>query len=360
MSSNLNKLPWSIRLLIGLLGFASLDLPPASPAQVGGTVSAILRDDASARSRVIIVSDAKATDAYLPKPEPIEAMVRAGLTHLTGQPTPTAAWKSLLSTQDVIGIKVYTSPGLNIGTRKEVTAAVVKGLLEAGMSPTNIVVWDRLMSDLSESGHTDLATTYGIRVESSLAAGYDGGVFYENPLIGKLVYSDLEFGLIGEGLGRKSHLSKLVSKKITRLICISPLLNHNRAGVCGNLYSLATGSMDNMLRFESDAGRLATAIPEICALPELGDRVVLNIVDALICQYQGEHRGLLHYSTALNEVRFSKDPVALDVLSVQELERQRQAAQIKSTPENFSLFEVAALLQIGRNNPGEILIERVP
>jgi hypothetical protein len=135
------------------------------------------------------------------------------------------------------------------------------------------------------------------------------------------------------------------------------LLNHHTAGVCGSLFSLALGSVDNTLRFETDYGRLATAIPEIYALPLLGDRVVLNIVDALICQYQGEQTTLLHYSTTLNEIRFSKDPVALDVLSNRELEKQRKAAHMFSKTNSLELFQNASLLELGTSDPLNIRVE---
>jgi hypothetical protein len=75
--------------------------------------------------------------------------------------------------------------------------------------------------------------------------------------------------------------------------------------------------------------------------------VVLNIVDALICQYEGEERSLLHYSKVLNEIRVSRDPVALDVLSLQELERQRQVASAPEIKSRLDLFKNAALLELG-------------
>jgi hypothetical protein len=40
--------------------------------------------------------------------------------------------------------------------------------------------------------------------------------------------------------------------------------------------------VDNVLRFESDPDRLATAVPEIYGLTNLSDHVVMNITDALI------------------------------------------------------------------------------
>jgi hypothetical protein len=147
---------------------------------------------------------------------------------------------------------------------------------------------------------------------------------------------------------------------MTKIINLTPLLNHNLAGVSGNLYSLAVGSVDNVARFESDAGRLATAIPEIYALPQLSDRVVLNIVDALLCQYEGSERSLLHYSTPLNELRFSRDPVALDVLSLKDLERQRNSAGAPSVKSNLDLYNNAALLELGVSDLKRIDVEKVP
>ena len=137
-------------------------------------------------------------------------------------------------------------------------------------------------------------------------------------------------------------------------------MNHNLAGVSGNLYSLAIGSVDNIVRFESDADRLATAVPEIYALPALSDQVVLNIVDALICQYEGGERGLLHYSATLNQLRFSRDPVALDVLSLQELDRQRQAANAPTVKPNLDLYSNAALLELGVSDLKRIQVQTVP
>ena len=113
----------------------------------------------------------------------------------------------------------------------------------------------------------------------------------DTAIIGNLVWGDLEFGKKGEGVGRKSFVSRLVSRQITKIISIAPLLNENEAGICGHLYSLAMGSVDNTLRFEGDPDRLAVAVPEIYALPVLGDRVALNITDALIGQYEGGGKG---------------------------------------------------------------------
>jgi hypothetical protein len=209
------------------------------------------------------------------------------------------------------------------------------------------------------AGFFDLKDRYGIGIAGSVQAGFDEKASYDSSLLGNLVWGDLEFGKQGPGIGRKSFVSKLVTRDMTKIINITPLLNHNEAGVSGNLWSLALGSVDNIVRFESDPDRLATAVPEIYALTNLSDHVVLNIVDALISQYEGGERGLLHYSATLNQLRFSRDPVALDVLSLQDLERQRKVASAPTVKQNLELYNNAALLELGVSDPKRIQVETV-
>jgi hypothetical protein len=313
----------------------------------------------AARARVVIVEDAEATRGFQPQPEHVRRLVERGITNFTGLASPAAAWGSLVSTQDVIGLRVYSAPGPTIGTRPTVVEAGVEGLLQARVPPQKIVIWDKQMDDLQRAGFGALARRKGVRVAGAAQAGWDENTFYEVPLLGHLVYGDLEFSRWGENVGRKSYLSKLVTRQLTKIINISPLLNHNSAGVCGNLYTLATGSADNMLRFDGDTLRLAQAVPEIYAMPVLGDRVVLNIVDALIAQYQGQQVGRLHYSAPLNQLRLSTDPVALDVLSVDELDRQREARGLPSLNNTnvLDIYRNAALLEIGVSELRRIQIE---
>jgi hypothetical protein len=308
-------------------------------------------------ARVVVVHDPAATDAFRPIPERIVAMMNRGITNLTGKPAVAEAWQSLVSTQDVVGIKVFSAPGPNSGTRPAVVEAVVKGLLSAGLPARNIIIWDKQLAELRLAGYFDLAERYQVRVSSAAQAGYDETAFYENQLIGNPVWGELEFDRKGPGIGRKSFVSKLINQRMTKIINVTPLLNHNEAGVSGNLYSLAFGGVDNVARFEANPSRLAVAVPEIYALTNLSDRVVLNIVDALICQYEGFERGLLHYSSTLNQLRLSKDPVALDVMSLQDLERQRQAARAPSIKANAELYTNATLLELGVSDPKRIQVE---
>ena len=322
---------------------------------------------AAALSQVVVVHDAQATDAFKPREDVVRQMVKTGITNLALTGSAKDAWKKWLATNDTVGIKVHSAPGANTGTRPAVVAAVVEQLLECGLPPSRIIIWDRQRADLRQAGYFSLAEKYGVRVEGSVNAGFDPDSFYnpDRPVIGPLIWSDLEFGKKTPDAGRKSFLSKLVAKEITKIVVITPVLNHNTAGVFGHLVSLAIGSVDNTLRFENDLLHLKSAVPEIYALPALSDRVVLCITDALVCQYEGEQRGLLHYSSAVNELRFSRDPVALDLLSLRELERQRVLSSQPVPHHNpfaaqMELLENAALLELGASDDSRIRIQHIP
>lgn len=283
-------------------------------------------------------------------------MVDSGVSKLCAAADAKNAWLKLLTTNDVIGIKVYSAPGRYAGTRPEVALAVALSLVDAGIPKEKIIVWDKRLADLEQAGYVRLFKDYGITTAGAVEFGYDEEVFYDKPLIGNLTYGDLEFGKKGEGVGRRSYVTKLLTKKITKIISIAPMLNHYSAGVCGNLYSLAFGSVDNTLRFESSVDRLNEAVTEIFALTNIYDRCALYITDALICQYEGSNRAFLHYATVLGQLRFSFDPVALDVLSIEELNHQRQSGGFKPQKPNLELYNNASILELGVSDTSKIKI----
>jgi hypothetical protein len=316
---------------------------------------------ANAPARVVIVENSNAVFDFQPDAAVVQDMVNRGLVNFTGKATGAEAWRSLVSTQDVVGIKVCAEPGEISGTRPAIVAAVIHGLLDAGVAADHIIIWDRHADDLRAAGFSRLAAQLGVRAAGAADAGYDPTNFYnpDTAIIGTLVWGDFEFGKKGEGVGRKSFVSELVSRDITKIISVAPLLNDNDIGVYGHLYSLAMASVDNTMRFEGDPGRLAVAVPEIYALPALGDRVALNITDALIGQYEGGERGLLHYSSVPDQLWFSRDPVALDTMAVRELDRERRAAKAPEFAPHLEIYTNAVLLQLGVSDPAKIQVEKI-
>src|SRR5205823_6167723 len=79
-------------------------------------------------SRVLILEDPAATRAFAPQAGAIREMVSEGITRFTSKSSIKAAWLSLVSTQDVIGLKVHSAPGRDSGTRPAVVAAFIETL----------------------------------------------------------------------------------------------------------------------------------------------------------------------------------------------------------------------------------------
>lgn len=340
--------------MASLLAAGSALLPELLPGQV-------VPSPTPARARVVMVEDVHATDAFKPQPEVVRALVHRGVTNFTGRADVGAAWRTLVGTQDVVGIKVFSTPGAQVGTRADVVAGVVEGLLAAKIPTNHIIIWDRQISSLRTAGFDDVARAYGVRLAGSVESGWDEDHVYEFALLGQLTFGDHEFQKKEDGVGRKSHVTRLLTRTLTKVINVTPLLNHNTVGVCGNLYSMALGSVDNTIRFEGNPGALSEVVPDIYALPVVGDRVVLSIVDALICQYQGEQSMRLHNSVALNQLRFSTDPVALDVLSLREIntQRLRAAEALASRTNRMDLYRNAELLWLGSSDADKIELRAV-
>lgn len=313
--------------------------------------------------RVVVVQGDHLLNAFLPDETRVEAAFDRGLTSFTQATTVSNAWRSLVAPSDIVGIKVFSSPGPVAGTRPAVVEAIVHGLLAAGLRRDHIIIWDRHEGDLRTAGFYDLGRSLDVRVAGAEEAGYDTNTFYlpDSPVVGALVWGDLEFGRTNGdfSIGKKSYVSKLVSQQMTKIISVAPLMNESSAGVCGHFFSLAMGSVDNTRRFEGNEDRLAVALPEIYALPSIGDRVVLNVTDALLAQYEGGPEGYLQFSAVRNEIWIGRDPVALDTMALKELMLQRRLVNAPEMPSNFATYTNAVLLQLGVDDPARILVEKV-
>ena len=98
-------------------------------------------------------------------------MVERGLKDVTGKNSSRDGWLSLVSTQDVVGLKVFSAPGETSGTRPAVVSAVAKSLIAAGLPRDRIVIWDKDESDLRAAGFHETAAALGVRIAASSSAG---------------------------------------------------------------------------------------------------------------------------------------------------------------------------------------------
>ena len=355
-----NVTPWNLSCLVLLaLGVGVCRLAAAESGGEARVSSSTNRP----RAEVLVVQDPAATTFFVPNAPVVRRMVDRGITALSGKPTIGEAWSSLIRSNDVVGFKVTSAPGDVSGTRPVVVRALVESMKESGHAAEKIVIWDKRASDLRNAGWYSVAQELGVRCVASEDAGWDPDPerAYEKAVLGRLVAGDLEFNRREDlNAGRRSYVTRLLTKELNVVIPVTPVLTHNLAGVNGQLVGLALGSVDNSLRFLNNPNLLAEAVPEICALDDVLARVAFGVSDAMICQYRGEETVRLYNTVVLNELRFSRDAVALDALAQEDLTRARKSSPYAVDRQfETDVYVNAELLELGVSDLKRIEVRRV-
>lgn len=96
----------------------------------------------SGQSRVVLIRDEKALVSFKkPDPEVVQNMLDKAVRTLLEEEDPVEAWKKLIKSSDIVGIK--TNVMHYLPTTPEVEQAIKKRILDAGVSEQNIGIDDR-------------------------------------------------------------------------------------------------------------------------------------------------------------------------------------------------------------------------
>ena len=315
---------------------------------------------AGVKSRVVLVRDPSAVNNYRVDPAKAQAMVVAGIQSLTRESDEAAAWRHFVSSNDVVGIKISAQSGPLQSTRRAVVEAIARGLRAAGVSGTNVYIFDRDPLQMQAAGYLPVSGTNTMQVASVVdGTGWDAKVYFQNNLAGKLIWGDLLFGKEDEVLSKRSHLPKLVTGTITKLINAPVLQDNDACGLAGCLYNLSMGMVDNNRRFETLGQRGDPMIAEICALPVLREKLALNIMDGLIAGYAGGPGFKPQYSWNDGALYFSTDPVAIDSLCLEAIDARRREAKVTVAGPQASHIATASRLGLGQSDRARIDLSEI-
>jgi uncharacterized protein (DUF362 family) len=314
------------------------------------------------KSRVVLVRDASSVSSYSVDAVKVQAMVAAGTQSLTGESDEAAAWRHFVSSTDVVGIKISTQSGRLQSTRRAVVEAIARGLRAAGVAGANIHVFDRDPLQMQAAGYLPVSGTNSMQVASVVdGTGWDAKVYFQNNLAGKLIWGDLLFGKDDEILSKRSHLPKLVTGTITKLINVPVLQDNDACGLAGCLYNLSMGMVDNTRRFETLGQRGDPMIAEICAMPQIRGKLVLNIMDGLIAGYAGGPGFKPQYSWNDGALYLSTDPVAIDSLCLEAIDARRREAKVTLAGPKAAHITTANRVGLGQSDRAKIdLVEIKP
>jgi uncharacterized protein (DUF362 family) len=322
---------------------------------------------AATPSIVYAVHDPDAIRGYKTNPRVVREMVNRLVLAATGQPDVAKAWASLVSPNDRIGIKISAAGGELFTTHHDVVNAIVDGLVAAGHPRGGIIVWDRSLGGIKEAGYRPGVDGYQLKAIAP-HDGYDPKAILSAPVIGKLVWGDLDFQsyegkmpLLSEteNTSNVSHFSKIISTGVTKIINVPVMSSSEMNGIAGCIYNVTIPNIDNWRRFAQGSRFGAESLAEIYSDPIISKKVAFNLMDGLVAQYAGGPQSQPNYAVHHATLYASKDPVALDAVTLRRLEQWRARASLPPIGRAAAYVDFASQLGLGNSAPNRIGVRNI-
>jgi uncharacterized protein (DUF362 family) len=244
------------------------------------------------------------------------------------------AWRKVVRPGEVVGLKVNCLGGRGNATHPELVEAISQRLRQAGI--TEIVIWDRLNSDLERARYKIVERASGIRCFGNDALGFEDNLS--------------TFGQAG------SLVCRTLTQVCDAVINLPVLKDHGIAGVTLALKSMF-GAIHNPNKYHCNAGDPYVA--DVFALPPIRQKVRLHICDAINAQYEGGPSYMPQWMWPFNGLLVARDPVALDYVGWKIIEKKRSEMGVKSLRElhrqpNYILTAADAEHRLGTCDPKRI------
>jgi uncharacterized protein (DUF362 family) len=211
------------------------------------------------------------------------------LLAVTGKNDVTAAWRSLFAPDENVGIKVSCLPGRPLSSSPGLVAAIVDGLLAAGLDKKNIIIWERTSRELEKAGF--LISRTGLKIMGS--DELEGGGYSDH----------IEFsGSMGTFFSR-------IMENIDALINVPVLKDHDLAGLSGAMKNMY-GAIYNPNKFHTN--HCDPFVAELCSHPLIKGKLRLVVCDASRVQVHNGPAFFPQYANEYGGLLVSRDPVALD------------------------------------------------
>jgi uncharacterized protein (DUF362 family) len=266
--------------------------------------------------RVVEVRHPDSVRDGVPNADAVRAMMKRGMAGLTGVDEPVEAWRSMFEPGDVVGIKVNPVGQPHAISNYATVHAIVEGLESAGVKRRDIVVFDRYRDQFIQAGYEknlpdgcrwDAAVDTFEEVQLDIAE-YDPDVFISMDIVHPKGHDPKD------DRTRRSHMAKIVTRTINKLICIPVLKDHGSGGVTLALKNMSHGLVNNVARSHgsADTNTCNIFIPSIVTHPILRKKAVLQILDGLNAVYHRGPGAMKEYVWEYKALFFATDPVAMD------------------------------------------------
>lgn len=307
-------------------------------------------------SKVFFAQEPRAIVEYREDAALTAKMVDQLVMAVTGKPTVQAAWRSLVSPKDRVGIKVSAAGAPFCISHPGVVEAIAAGLEQAGVPRNQIIIWDRDIEKLRAAGFDGRGrhTVRGL----DLPRDWDREAVFTAPVLGKLIWGDLLFreklrrkdgrrAEDAEQLSSNSHLARILSREVTKVINVPALSEVGGCGVGGAFYNMTVPNVDNWRRFLQSDISASESLASLYADERIAPKVVLTVMDALVAQYAGGPGSQPNYAFHHQTLYASLDPVALDAVALRQLEAWRAEAKLSPIGARAEWLQSAAQLGLG-------------
>jgi len=271
----------------------------------------------------------------------VRKTLNRGLVALTGAETPVDAWRIFVQPGECVGIKVVPNGYPGAHTSPELILEVIAGLQSAGIKLKDMVVFDRYGLEFRTARYQDILPE-GVAWGGLTPVEWDPGQLAikfdsNDPIAGYDPDEFVKLTLVGRGQDPKddrcfrSHLGKIVTKRLDKIIGLPLIKDHHAAGATGALKNMSHGLVNNVFRSHSSPQSIAMVsfIPTVVSHPIIRKKCVLHIMDGSRSVWQGGPFGrnpewLFDYKALL----FATDPVAMDHVEWDILDAERLARKV--------------------------------
>lgn len=258
------------------------------------------------------------------------------VTLLTNTDSAEKGWRALFSNKDVIGLKLNCLAGKGLSTTPELVMAVVESLQKAGIPEENIIIWERFNRELVKAGFKLNYSSKGVKC-------FGTELDYEE--------EPTEMGSVGSCLSR-------IFLRTTAMINMGVVKDHNLAGASIGMKNLY-GIIHNPNKYHFN--NCNPYVAEISASRQVRQRLRLIIADALWAQCHNGPARDDRYRWQADTVLVGIDPVAVDAVGIDMIEKQRKAMGLKTLAEDGRAPEwlkTAKTMGVGEAELGKIEILR--
>jgi uncharacterized protein (DUF362 family) len=261
------------------------------------------------RSKVIIAQDSAVVRGDAIQQQVVIHMLNKAITTLLDASDAKSAWNMVFSADDIVGLKVNCLAGRGLSTHPEVAYGIVAGLQSVGIPEKHIIIWDKANRDLKRGGYHINTGKRGVKCfgTDALRHGYES-----TPRI---------VGQVG------SLFSTILSKHCTAVVNVPILKDHDLSGVSISLKNFY-GAIHNPNKYHQN--NCNPYIADLNRHPYIKEKVRLTICDALVPQYHGGPSFKPQWTWKFGAILMSLDPVALDTVGTDILEKKRREQGMKN------------------------------